>query len=600
MFRISYIDKNITKILAHDPDPLNMVRARFLAHGLSASLIVLLLTLPSFYIHDQYLLFFRSVMIILAQAGLIWVLLKTPKWKLVAHLTCIIVAVLIWSNLFIFLQGIKIISLQFMLLLVVMSYYLLGIKWGVFYSLLSILFMGINFALYGQEAMLTINNQIEVDNYSFLIVFVFNFLLIIYIQHHFFYAFNDTIKQLKIKQAEEKKLNEKLQETITVSEQLSKAKTNFLSTISHELRTPLNGVIGMSNLLLLDNPRKDQEENLNILKFSANNLLSLINDVLDINKIESGKVDIEKTPFGVYSLIHNIFAGFKNRAAAKGLGFTLDCSSELNDLGVIGDPTRLTQILNNLIENALKFTKEGKINLTIKAKEKMDQNIRLYFCVSDTGIGIPAEKQQMVFESFSQASTSTTRNYGGSGLGLAIVKNLLELHQSNINIQSEVNVGTSFTFEIVYKTFDLDQNIPIEPNNKSIEDMDISSLKVLIAEDNQMNTLLMRKLLAKWNITPDFAGNGSDAVEAFKTNDYDLILMDIHMPIMDGYEASSIIRNYSDNVKSNVPIIALTASVALDVRNKIAEAGINDYVSKPFSPEELRGKLEEIALHKSV
>ncbi|WP_379088836.1 response regulator [Pedobacter sp. UC225_65] len=145
-----------------------------------------------------------------------------------------------------------------------------------------------------------------------------------------------------------------------------------------------------------------------------------------------------------------------------------------------------------------------------------------------------------------------------------------------------------------------DQNIPIEPNNKSIEDMDISSLKVLIAEDNQMNTLLMRKLLAKWNITPDFAGNGSDAVEAFKTNNYDLILMDIHMPIMDGYEASSIIRNYSDTVKSNVPIIALTASVALDVRNKIAEAGINDYVSKPFNPEELRTKLEEIASHKSA
>ncbi|KQC00395.1 ATP-binding protein [Pedobacter sp. Hv1] len=600
MIRIKYIDQNIAKILVNDPDPLNMVRARFLAQGLSSSLIVLLLTLPSFYIHAQHLLFFRSVLIIVAQVGLIWVLLKTPKWKLVAHLTCIIIAVLIWSNLFIFLQGIKIISLQFMLLLVVLSYYLLGIKWGVFYSLLSILFMGINFALYGQAAMLTIHNQIEVDNYSFLIVFIFNFLLIIYIQHHFFYAFNETIKQLKIKQEEEKKLNEKLQETITISEQLSKAKTNFLSTISHELRTPLNGVIGMSDLLLLDNPRKEQEENLNILKFSANNLLNLINDVLDINKIESGKVDIEKIPFSIHELINSIFAGFKNRATAKGLVFTLDCSNELNELGVIGDPTRLTQILNNLIENALKFTKDGKVNLTIKVIEKNSKNIRLYFCVSDTGIGIPVEKQELVFESFSQASTSTTRNYGGSGLGLAIVKNLLELHQSNISIQSEVNVGTSFSFEINYTLFDLNQNIPIEPNNKSIENMDISGLKILIAEDNQMNTLLMRKLLAKWNITPDFASNGADAVEAFKTNDYDLILMDIHMPIMDGYEASRTIRNYGDTVKSAVHIIALTASVALDVRNKITEAGINDYVSKPFNPEELRGKIEEIASHKSV
>jgi len=599
MFIRRYIDKNIDQALSKDLDPLSNVRAKFLAYSLSVSLIVLVVTMPSFFMDGRYLLFFRSLLITFFQIGLIWVLLRTSKWKLVAHLACSMVALLIWSNLFVFLEGIKIISLQFMLLLIVMSYYLLGNKWGIFYSLVSILFMTINFSFYGQNAMISSANSAETDSFSFLVIFGFNFLLLIYLQYHFFNAFNSTIKQLNAKQKEEALLNDKLKEAIVVSNQLSKAKSNFLSTISHELRTPLNGVIGMSNVLILDNPREDQKENLNILKFSANNLMNLINAVLDINKIESGKIEIEKAPFKIYDLAHNIYLAFRDKAERKGLDFNLSISQDLHEKGIIGDQTRLTQILNNLLENAFKFTNEGNVSFAIDVKQEDEEEIKLQFCISDTGIGIPLDKQELVFESFAQASTSTTRNYGGTGLGLAIVKNLIELHESTIVIHSEIDIGTSFTFDISFKLFNFNTDPLIEPFYKPEEDMDISDLKILIAEDNQMNILLMRKLLAKWNITPDFAANGSEAVEAFKIKDYDLILMDIHMPIMDGYEASSIIRNFTDSQKAAVPIIALTASVAMDVRNKIAEAGINDFIPKPFSPDELKSKLEQIAFQKA-
>lgn len=592
-----YINRKLDAVFIDDTDPLNKVRAQFLVNALLISLFIIIITLPTFYAKfNSSILFTRSAIIAIAQLYLLWLLLNTTKWKVVAHCCCMIMAILILSNIFIHIQGVKIISLQWMLLLIIMGYYLLGTKWGIFYSTISLLFMLFYFALYGRNAMTTVTTN-ESNTFAFISVFLLNFLLIIYIQYHFFNAFNITIKKLNEKQIAEKLLNEKLKEAITSAEHSTKAKTYFLSTISHELRTPLNGVIGMTDILLLDNPREDQAENLSMLKFSANNLLTLINDVLDINKIESGKITMEKTPFKIYHLVKNICGGFKITSKEKNLNFTLDVDEALKEVAVVGDPTRLTQILVNLIDNALKFTASGNVSVIVKSLHiQEDEEIKLYFCINDTGIGIPLDKQELIFESFSQASTSTTRKYGGTGLGLAIVKNLLELHHSKINTRSKVGEGTSFDFEINYKLC----NLPISDilQYKNNEEMDISSLSILVAEDNQMNTLLMRKLLGKWEIIPDFAANGAEAVDAFKTKNYDLILMDIHMPVMDGYEATEIIRGDTDQEKAKVPIIALTASVALDVRNKIAEAGINDFVSKPFNPEELRGKLEEIAAKK--
>jgi signal transduction histidine kinase/ActR/RegA family two-component response regulator len=595
MFIAKYINKNLDRVLTNDVDPLNKVRANFLVNALGASVLVMLLALPGFYINSFHFLLYRSIGMIFILTSLIWVLLKTPKWKLVAHLVCAVVALVIYSNSFVYIEGVKIITLQFMLLLIVMSYYLLGNKWGIFYSAISFVFMSIYFSVFGQEPLMSSE---AAKDYTFLTVLVFNFLLIIYLQYHFFNAFNSTIKQLKVKQKEEALMNEKLKEAIIAADQLAKAKSNFLSTISHELRTPLNGVIGMSNVLMLDDPREDQKESINVLKFSANNLMKLVNDVLDINKIESGKLELEKAPFKIRDLAYNIYRTFKVLADHKSINFSLNINDDLAEVIVLGDQTRLTQILSNLLDNALKFTKKGDVIFAINTIKKTENEIELQFCVSDTGIGIPKEKQEIVFDSFTQASTSTTRNYGGTGLGLTIVKNLLELHESPISIQSTLNVGTSFTFQISFNLFDLDEDTSLDKPNMVNEEMNLSNLKILIAEDNQMNILLMRKLLSKWNINPDFAENGSEALASFEINDYDLILMDIHMPIMDGYETTKMIRSHTDHAKANIPIIALTASVAMDLRHKITEIGINDFISKPFNPSELRKKLEAIAAKK--
>lgn len=432
----------------------------------------------------------------------------------------------------------------------------------------------------------------EADSLNFIVIFIFNFLLIIYLQYHFFNSFNITIRQLGEKRKKEKLLNEKLKDAIVLAEESSKTKSEFLSTISHELRTPLNGVIGMTDILLMQNPRDDQSENLKILKFSANNLLNLINNVLDFNKIELGRIDIEHIPFKIYDLIRNVHAGFTTKALEKGLEFNVEIDEELRNLSVVGDPTRLTQILVNLIENAMKFTSRGSVNLSLKTLTKTNDNLQLHFSLTDTGIGIPKEKWDLIFDSFTQSSSSTTRKYGGTGLGLAIVKSLLKLMESEIRMTSEVNIGTTFTFNLNYAIYaQQDTQVDVEE-----EEVDLSKLRILVVEDTEMNTLLMKKLLSVWNISPHFAINGSEAVEACKENEYDLVLMDIHMPIMDGYEATKHIRNFEDKKKAKVPIIALTASVALDVRNKVSEAGMNDYMSKPFNSAELKRKLETVFL----
>lgn len=595
MLNLKYIREKLNKNFENDPDGLNKVRANFLLNTLFLSIFVALFTLPGFWIKSFDLLFYRSLAIVVVQSFFIWVIINLNKWKLVAHLLCIMLALIILTNFFTKVQGVELISLQFILLLVTFSYYLLGKNWGIIYSILSatsILFYSSSIGKQGIQAI----ERGAINDATFYGVIIFNFLLIFYIQYHFFNAFSKTINSLETKELEGRILNEKLSVAMVEIKQTAKAKSDFLSTISHELRTPLNAVIGMSNILLLENPRPDQQENLNILKFSGNNLLALINDILDINKIDSGKIELEKIPFKISVLVEDIFRSFKGKALAKGLQLTLDVPDDFAVLVLNGDPTRLTQILNNLIDNAIKFTVNGKVNFLIKTIKKSKESVILQFTIIDTGIGIPLDKQKLIFDSFSQASTSSTREYGGTGLGLAIVKNLLALHNSDIITRSEVGVGTSFEFRITYNINDANmEQANATPHNFLGSDSDISKLRILIAEDDQMNTLLMRKLLAKWQLSPDFVNNGLEAVDACKANTYDLILMDIHMPKMDGYEATTIIRSLADKSKAELPIIALTASVALDVRHKIAEVGITDFISKPFKPNELRAKLEAIA-----
>jgi PAS domain S-box-containing protein len=367
--------------------------------------------------------------------------------------------------------------------------------------------------------------------------------------------------------------------------QLNKAKDMFISVMSHEIRTPLNAVIGMSHLLSEENPSESQKENLDILKFSAENLMTLINDVLDFTKIETGNIELEKVNVDLRELVHSICSSMKFKVAEKNIYLKDNIDAQVPEL-ILGDRTRLVQILLNIVSNAVKFTDEGGITIDLKVIEESAQEVRIRFAVIDTGIGIPANKTNTIFESFKQASSDTTRKYGGTGLGLAISKSLIELHDSRINVDSVLGQGSTFWFTITFKKVD---NTAVTTNNTAEIGLKIN---VLVADDNQINRLLINKVLKKWGIQPDFAENGLEAVQKTVANhNYDVILMDIHMPEMGGLEATQVIRGKDDDYFKKVPIIALTASMLTNQMGEIEDAGMNDFILKPFDPKNLYDKL---------
>ncbi|MBS7565741.1 response regulator [Mucilaginibacter sp. Bleaf8] len=373
-------------------------------------------------------------------------------------------------------------------------------------------------------------------------------------------------------------------------EKAAAAKLEFLSIMSHEIRTPLNAVIGFTNLLL-QNPRQDQHEYLNVLKFSAENVLILINDILDFNKIEAGKIDIEQVDFDLSQLIKNIYAAQQGEADQKDLQFVLQIDEAVPTL-LVGDPVRMGQVINNLIANAIKFTPAGKVELIVKVLEEHEHKVKLYFEVADTGIGIPTNKLEHIFERFSQASSETTRKYGGTGLGLAICKRLLELVNSHLQVTSVEGKGSSFFFELTFKKSKAKQ----QARTSKPSDLALTGFpgkKVLITEDNPVNVMVIRKFLQQWDITCDVAENGKIALDKASQNIYDLILMDLQMPEMDGYDATVAIRKLSGQYYQELPIIALTASTVADMGDKILQAGMNACVTKPFKPALLHGVLSQ-------
>ncbi|MEI6086113.1 MAG: ATP-binding protein [Bacteroidota bacterium] len=371
------------------------------------------------------------------------------------------------------------------------------------------------------------------------------------------------------------------------AEQGLKAKSEFLSTMSHEIRTPLNSVIGLSNLLLRDKPRKDQEEYLNVMVFSANNLLSIVNNILDYNKIEAGKVNFELIEMDINVIAKNIVSGLKAHATERENELILNYTPS-NHLSVLGDPTRLTQILNNLLNNAIKFTKKGKVTFSIKVLEKTEENIKVQFVIEDTGIGIHKNKQQQIFERFTQADSSTSRSFGGTGLGLSITKLLLDLQGIELKLKSELGFGSTFSF---IQSFPLSktQSTITHPYQQlpSEEDMPLKNIDILLVEDSEMNVLVAVNFLERWGATVDVALNGQECLDMIDINKHQLILMDLNMPVMDGYEATLILRKR----EIQIPIIALTASPPKEIEQRIKKIGINDIVVKPFVPEELFKKI---------
>lgn len=376
-------------------------------------------------------------------------------------------------------------------------------------------------------------------------------------------------------------------ELITAKEealQLSRAKDMFISVMTHEIRTPLNAVIGMSHLLQQGDPEPSQKENLDILKFSAENLMLLINDVLDFTKIETGNIELEKANVDLRDLVQSITGSMQFKTREKQIELSQKIDNDI-PATVVGDRTRLSQILLNLVSNAVKFTENGEVTVELRVIEQNEHEARIRFAVTDTGIGIANNKLNTIFETFKQAEADTTRKYGGTGLGLAISKRLIELHDSRINVESQPGKGSTFWFAITFKKVDKDDN-----NNIKVETG--LNINVLVVDDNQINRLLINKILTKWGATIDFAENGLQAVSKVETHkNFDVVLMDIHMPEMGGLEATQIIRSKPESYFKQLPIIALTASMLTNQMGQISEAGMNDYILKPFEPKTLFDKL---------
>ncbi|MGJ5643536.1 ATP-binding protein [Formosa sp. S-31] len=370
------------------------------------------------------------------------------------------------------------------------------------------------------------------------------------------------------------------------AELASKTKANFLSTVTHELRTPLYAVTGLTNMLLDENPKPDQIQHLKSLKFSGDYLLTFINDILQINKIEANKVGVELEVFDLKKKISNVIAALNNSAEDNNIKLHFEYDTDL-PLNFNGDQLKISQILINLIGNSIKFTKDGDIWVRVcKISDKNDVfNVR--FEIEDNGIGITEEKQKHMFESFSQGSIQINRKYGGTGLGLSIVKGLIEILNGKIYLKSELNKGTTFFFEIPL----IHSTKVIEDKKtsyfKGVNEMELSNIKILVVEDNKINQMITKKILAKMKLNCDVVDNGEEAVDRVKNNHYDVVLMDIHMPGISGIEATKIIRTFDRELN----IFALTAVTIEDKMQEFEEAGFDDIISKPFKQEDFEKKL---------
>lgn len=372
------------------------------------------------------------------------------------------------------------------------------------------------------------------------------------------------------------------------AEESSKAKENFLANMSHEIRTPMNAIMGITRLLKETKSKNDKQKYLNAIESSAENLLVIINDILDISKIEANKLDIGETSFSLRKTINQLQTLLSYKAEEKGILLKIEVHDEVHDK-IYGDPVRLSQMLTNLINNAIKFTERGIVTCSINLVHSSHESQILNFKVSDTGIGISEDKLKNIFESFTQEDQTTSRKYGGTGLGLAITKKLVELHGGEINVLSKKGEGTTFSFSLDYKK-DLTKNLTKEEKFILKEESLVlaEGLNVLLVEDHEINKLLAETILTNWKMNVTHAENGKIALGLIKENNYDIVLMDVQMPVMDGLEATRRIRN---ELKSNLPIIALTANAIKGDDIKCFEAGMNDYVSKPIEPSTLFNKI---------
>lgn len=374
-----------------------------------------------------------------------------------------------------------------------------------------------------------------------------------------------------------------LRQAAILAQQGLKTKSEFLSTMSHEIRTPLNAVIGTAHVLLRNQPRADQKESMKVLLFSANNLLSIVNDILDYNKIEAGKINFENISIDLEEIASNVITSQKNFAEEKRIELLLSVDPPINNK-VFGDPTRLAQVISNLVHNAIKFTNSGSVKLFITTDRIEGHHLSITFRVVDTGIGITHENQQMIFERFTQADSSTSRSYGGTGLGLAICKKILDLQGVTLHLKSDVGKGSEFFFTQKFAI-----TTEIATGRSEISEMPLANEKslngisILLVEDNPFNVMVAQSILEDHGARIDVATNGQEAIDKLDSTRHKLVLMDINMPLMDGYKATQRIRKNG----ATLPIIALTASTPQEVEQEAYTAGFTDIIVKPFNPDDL-------------
>ncbi len=381
--------------------------------------------------------------------------------------------------------------------------------------------------------------------------------------------------------------NTELQMAKEKAEKASMVKAEFLSTITHELRTPMYAVTGLTHLLLEENPKPEQKEHLRSLQFSGEYLLNLINNILDLNKLEANKVEIEKTTFNLRKRLNDVLIALKKSADDRKNSLKLEFDPDIPDK-LDGDSVKLSQVLINLIGNSLKFTQNGDVVIRVIKLAEKNNKITLHFEIEDNGVGISKKKQKSIFESFSQASLQINRKFGGTGLGLSIVKSLLELMGSRIQLESQLGKGSKFWFDLVLEVSA--QDATEEKGQKHLDENEYGLFEnkhILVVEDNKINQMITRKILEKRNIKCQVADNGMDAIKLVETNDFDVVLMDIHMPGISGIEATQEIRKF----KPQLPIIALTAVTIEENLDEFYRVGFNEIIPKPFKTEEFFEKI---------
>jgi signal transduction histidine kinase/CheY-like chemotaxis protein len=372
------------------------------------------------------------------------------------------------------------------------------------------------------------------------------------------------------------------------AEQASNAKAAFLSNMSHELRTPLNGIIGTAHILQTEKKPDEVQKHIEVLRYLSEHMTGLVNDILDYSKLESGKLEIHQTRFNIAELYHKISLIFKNTINDKALAFAVDVDPQFSGFDVLGDEMKVMQVMNNFLSNATKFTEKGIINVYASVVTKNNDSVKILMGVKDTGIGISKEHIETIFEGFRQVDGDTTRKYGGTGLGLTISKSIIELMNGAMFLASEPGIGSNFYFTI---------DLPVlkkEPVTNVGRDYTQASLtrkmkdfKILLAEDNPINMVVARKIMQKWGVQITEANNGADAVSKFKTGTFDLVLLDLEMPEMDGRQAAKLITTQDPGMQ----VIAFTAAFYENIREDLAHYGFTDYMPKPFKPEDLYEKI---------